>query len=87
MYDLQIDTLNNRMVYLDNDSYDKLIVENFETGERTQINYKFECKAAFTGSCIDSLTLNKDMLIIKWVDWTNDGQKKIIKAEEFKLVL
>jgi hypothetical protein len=87
MYDLQIDTLNNRMVYLDNDSYDKLIVENFETGERTQINYKFECKAAFTGSCIDSLILNKDKLIIKWVDWTNDGQKKIIKTEEFKLVL
>jgi hypothetical protein len=85
MYDLQIDTLNNRMVYLDNDSYDKLIVENFETGERREFNYKFDCKAAFTGSCIDSLILNKDMLIIKWVEWSNDGKKKNIKTEEFNL--
>ena len=85
MYDLEIDTLNNRMVYLDNESYDKLIVENFETGQKTIINYKFECRAAFAASCIDTLILNKDMLTIKWVDWTNNGQKKIIKTEEFKL--
>lgn len=85
MYDLEIDTLNSRMVYLDNENYDKLIVENFETGQKTTINYKFECKAAFAGSCIDSLKLNKDMLTIKWVDWTNDGQKKITRTEEFKL--
>jgi hypothetical protein len=85
MYDLEIDTLNSRMVYLDNENYDKLIVENFETGQKTTINYKFECKAVFAGSCIDSLILNKDMLTIKWVDWTNDGQKKITRTEEFKL--
>lgn len=87
MYDLQIDTLNNNMVYLDNENYDKLIVENFETGRKTTINYKFECKAAFEASCIDSLILNKDMLTIKWVEWTNGGQEKIIKTEEFKLAL
>jgi hypothetical protein len=87
MYDLEIDPSNSRMVYLDNETYDKLIVENFETGQKTNINYKFECKAAFAGSCIDSLILSKDMLTIEWVDWTNDGQKKIIKTEEFKLVL
>jgi hypothetical protein len=85
MYDLVIDTLNNRMVYLDNESYDKLIVENFETGKKTEINYKFECKAAFTVSCIDSLILNKEILIIQWVEWTNDGKNKSIKTEEFKL--
>jgi hypothetical protein len=87
MYDLKIDTSDTRMVYLDNETYDKLIVENFETGQKTNINYKFECSAAFAGSCIDSLILSKEMLIIKWVDWTNDGQKKIIKTEKFKLGL
>jgi hypothetical protein len=75
------------MVYLDNESYEKLIVENYETGKKTIINSKFECKAGFTASCIDSLILYKDMLRIKWVDWTDDGQKKIIKTEEFKLGL
>jgi hypothetical protein len=85
MYDLKIDASTSRMVYLDNKTYDKLIVENFETGRKININYKFECRAAFAGFCIDSLILSKDMLTIKWIDWTNDGQKKIIKTEEFKL--
>jgi hypothetical protein len=58
-----------------------------ETGQKTNINYKFKCKAAFARSCIDSLILSKDMLTIEWIDWTNDGQQKIIRTEEFKLVL
>jgi hypothetical protein len=85
MYDLEIDKLRNRIVYLGNENYDKLIVENFETGEKRIIDYRFECKAAFAGSCIDSLILTKDMLTIKWVDWSNDGQEKKIRTEEFKL--
>jgi hypothetical protein len=87
MYDLEIDTIRNRMVYPDKETYGKLIVENFETGQKMNIDCKFECKAAFIGYCIDTLILSKDMLTIKWVDWTNDGQKKIIKTEEFKLGL
>jgi hypothetical protein len=85
MYDLQVDTLGNRVVYLDKETYDRLVVENFRTGQKINIDYGFECKAVFTGYCIDTLILNKDKLTIKWVDWTNDGQKKMIKTEEFKL--
>jgi hypothetical protein len=85
MNDFLIDTLGNRTVYLDNTTYDKLVVENYETGDKKNIDFKFECKAAFIGFCMDTIILNKHLLTIKWVDWTNNGKKKIIKTEKFEL--
>jgi hypothetical protein len=85
MYDLQIDTLSNRMVYLDNETYDKFVVENFATGKKTIIDYEFQCQAAFVGFCIDTVGFDKNKLFVEWVDWVNDGKEKKIKREEFKL--
>ena len=87
MYDLEIDTLTNRMVYLDNETYDKLLVENLQTGEKISIDYEFDCKAAFVGFCIDTIGFDNDKLFVKWVDWTDDEKEKKIKTEEFNLGL
>ncbi len=85
MYDLEKDLTNNKIVYLDNESYDRIIVENYETGYKTIINYEFRCKAAFTGYCIDTLIISKDSLKINWLDWKDDGKTSFIFSESFKI--
>ncbi len=85
MYDLEKDLKNNKIVYLDYETYDKLIVENFETGNKINIKYTFNCKAAFTGYCIDTLTINNDSLTIRWLDWKDDGKTSIYTTEKFKI--
>lgn len=87
MYDLVTDTLTNRIVYLNNESYDKFVVENLATGTVISVDYGFDCKAAFVGYCIDTIGLDNDMLFVRWVEWINDGKEKIIKTEQFSLGL
>lgn len=85
MYDLVIDTLGNRMVYLDNKTYDRFVLEDFVTGKQASIDYKFECPAAFVGFCIDTIGFDNKKLFVKWVEWSNDGKDKKIVTEEFEL--
>ena len=86
MYDVEVDAYNNRLVYIGDENYDKIIVENFSTDKKNIVEHKFDSKGAFLGTFIESTRLTKNTLTINWVIRTNDGLEKR-ETEDFKLDL
>jgi hypothetical protein len=76
MYELDIDTINNRIVYLDNKDYEKLIIEDFVSGQKMSVDPKVKCESVFLWYCIDSVALNKDKVFVKWKEIDEKGNTK-----------
>jgi hypothetical protein len=72
MYEFDVDTKNNQIVYLDNSEYKKLVVANWKTGKKTEIKIKVRCDSAFPGYCIDSLKLQNGELYVRWKEVIGD---------------
>jgi hypothetical protein len=66
MYDLEKELSKHLIVYLGGKDYDRLTIENWETGEKQEIESEITCESAFLGYCIDSLRLVNDKLFIHW---------------------
>lgn len=83
MYDFDRDTKRNLIVYLGTDDYNVLIIENWKTRDKQEIDTKITCKSAFFGYCIDSLKLDRDRLFVRW----SNGDEKNIRTDNIKLEL
>jgi hypothetical protein len=87
MYELDVDTKNNQVVYLDNDDYKNLVVQNWKTGRKTKIEIKVECSDAFPGYCIDSIKVSNGELFVRWKEFIRNKEERKETTERFKVEL
>ena len=86
MYDIAIDSVNNRLVYIGGKDYDKIIVEHLSTRKMVTIQHGFDSKGAFLGSFIENAHLSENALTINWVELSNDGkEQKMIRTYQVQL--
>jgi hypothetical protein len=85
MYDYDVDTKNNQVVYLDNEKFGQLTVENWKTGTKTQIKIKVQCDSAFPGYCIDSVKIQNGELYVRWKELIRDKEEGKLMSETIKV--
>jgi len=87
MYHFDFDTHNNQVVYLDNENYKQLIVENWKTGRKTQVKFKVICDCAFPGDCIEAIKIRNGVLFVKWKEFIRDKNEWKKTSETIKVGL
>lgn len=85
MSDLDIDLVNDQIVYVDNKDYGSLTIENLNTHSKQNVKPKIDCKAAFLGFCIDSIHLANNKLYVAWIEWTNKRKTKVVDSVDVRL--
>lgn len=85
MYDVNIDLVNEQIVYVDNKSYNSLTIEDLNTHAKQEVKSTIDCRAAFLGFCIDSVKLANNQLYIKWIDWKDKQKVEVVDVVDVKL--
>ena len=83
MYELAFNTPDNLIVYLDNDHYEKIVVENLKSKVKQVIEVPLKCDAAFLGACIDSISIKNKELYYRFAVPNNFDNNK--KLTEFRI--
>ena len=84
MYDFDVDSQRNLIVYLADDDK-SLNIENWKNGKIQTLKPKISCEPAFLGYCIDSIRFVNDVLYIKWDELDGHGNTKRKKVDLIKL--
>jgi hypothetical protein len=84
MYVLAYDFENNLIVYLGNEDYDKLVIENLRNGKRRLINFEDSCSSAFWEYCIDSISISDKELYYRIAEPNRFDKNKKLKEYRIK---
>jgi hypothetical protein len=87
MYHLTSDPQNNIIVYLDEDHYANIIIENFKSKKRQVVEMPQKCSSVFIGYCIDSISVNKNELYYRLAYPHNFDEKKKLTEYRVKIKL
>jgi hypothetical protein len=77
MFEIAYDKKNNLIVYLDNESYTSMIIENLKTYQREKIEFPFKTDhGEFIGYWIENISIKDKKLFYKYSNPNEDYDKR-----------